>query len=693
MRQGHFLTIFLFTLVFISLLPATGATDSPDEGDVMEDAEEAEQLIVQLEPVKKAATSGERKDLVRESRESWLGKVEAEDDIRVLNEFWITNSVLVEVEQDSGHEKLRAADGVRSLNRNAEVEVLASRTSGSQGTVDTASGISYTVQPEPTTSPSTYTTYGVEQINASEVWSRYGTRGDGVKVAVLDSGVNLSHSDLELRTTDPSDPTYPGGWAEFDENGDRVRESEPYYTGNHGTLVTGAVGGEHTGVAPDASLMHALVLDDQSGTIAQVLSGLEWAVENDADVVSISLGGPADPAWIEAVGNANQLGTTVVAAIGNWGSGNTVSPANVYDSIGVGAVDENLEVADYSGGGSVDTVSTWGDSAPDDWPEEYVVPDVVAAGVGVNSTSAYGGYEETSGTSMATPHVSGAAALALSVSGERNPDRVREALSLTAYGSGSEEPDGRYGHGAVDALLGTEHLVDEAFVSGSLVDGSGDAVGDASVTISGMRVDGADGEYEAGLSAGTWEIEASASGYRDTTETVTLNEDEDLELDMVLEEVEPANFVTQINSTNSPLTEGDTLVVDSSVKNTGDTMDTQVIELKTGGAVRDSNLTSIDGGEVRSIQLNWTTETGDSGNYTVRVGSVDTEDTEQITVEPADKENTEANPLLTEDGQPLERGEVEDAILAWVVEGEISGVEYTREQVEGFVLEWVLVKE
>ena len=554
------IAVLCIALLAFTLFPAAQASDTTVAHEVekkMETSTEPVEVFVNLKKLNGLMTQRTREHQTTISQQRLIDYAESTEGIRVLKDFWITNSVLVEIDPRYDHEKLTRIDGVRSLSPNAQMGVLGSSSLGLQN-----SSTGSTTDRSPTTTQSvstksTDTTYGIQQINATDVWSQYNTQGEDVRVAILDTGVNVSHPDIELRTTDPSNPTYPGGWAEFDSNGNRVTGSEPHDTGTHGTHVTGTVGGEHTGVAPNASLMHALVVNDGSGgTYARVIAGMEWAVENDADVVSISLGGDKiQSTWIDAVENANQMGTVVIAATGNYnqgGDGRSSTPGNVYDVLGVGAVDTKLEVPGFSGGELLNTDSTWGSSAPEDWPNQYVVPDIVAAGLSVNSTSANGGYEIQSGTSMATPHVAGATALALSATGDKSPDRVTDAFALTAFGSGSEEPGTRYGHGVADALAVTEHLIDDASVSGTVVNGSGTPINDANVTVDGLRVDSTGGSYDVGLTSGSWDLEVSAPGYQDTTETVTFEQDENVRRDIQLQKTPDGNTPPKASFTYSP---------------------------------------------------------------------------------------------------------------------------------------------
>ena len=306
--------------------------------------------------------------------------------------------------------------------------------------------------------------------------------------------MNVSHPDLDLRNENPGDPTYPGGWAEFDSSGNRVTGSEPKDYGNHGTHVSGTVAGGNAsgtavGVAPETELMHAAVLTDCSsgdcvGTFSQIISGMEWAVDNDADVISMSLGADGNfEQFIDPVRNAQSQGTFVVASAGNNGEGTSGSPGNVYDSLSVGASDSNEDIDSFSSGEVIDTDQDWG-SPPSDWPDEYVVPDVAAPGVFVESTLPNDNYGTKSGTSMAAPHVSGTAALMISAAGEDlSPDEIRFALQTTArkpdgWGEPDDERDTRYGFGIIDARNATAVVTEDTVeynsgsISGTVTNGS-----------------------------------------------------------------------------------------------------------------------------------------------------------------------------------------------------------------------------
>lgn len=665
-RTYLLLSLALATLLLSLSAPTAVATDADSDPMVtqeveteIETASEPVEVLVTLEEPAGLTDVEERKRAVGRSQRPLHRYADSTDEVRVLNEFWISNAVLLEVEPGFRHRALLNVDGVRSMRSNTEIEVLGSAAGFSQDGTDTrALGPAGPVAgpTAATTTTASSTPYGVEQINAPDVWSRYGTKGGGVNVAVLDTGVNVSHPDIELRTTDASDPTYPGGWAEFDSEGNRVSGSEPHDTDGHGTHVSGTVVGENTGVAPGASLMHGLVVNGNTGTVAQALSGMEWAVENDADVITMSLGGNTEDAWINAVENANSMGVVVVAAVGNGGDGSSASPGNVHDVLSVGAVDSDLNVASFSGGEVIDTDSVWGDSAPSDWPSEYVVPDLVAAGVGVNSTSEGGGYGFKSGTSMATPHVAGAVALAESASGGGTVTETGNAFRFTAFGSGTEDPGTRYGYGAADALATTEILLDGASVSGTVVNGSGAPIEDAELRVNDVHVDTNSGDYSVELAEGSWSFEASAPGYVDTTETVSLSQDENAANDIVLEKPDPAFFEVSDLTGPSEAEPGETATVTAKITNTGDKADTQDVTLRLAGegGTLDSGTVidtrsdlSLSGGEADTVGFSLEAPS-DEGSYEYGVFSADDNTTKTLTVENSSSDSDPADPAFFE---------------------------------------------
>ncbi|MEU5696386.1 S8 family serine peptidase [Actinosynnema sp. NPDC020468] len=258
------------------------------------------------------------------------------------------------------------------------------------------------------------------QIGAPAAWDA-GYTGKGVKVAVLDTGVDGAHADLAGReiaeknfTTDP-------------DNTDSV---------GHGTHVAATIASrdaKYRGVAPDASLLDGKVCFSGGCAESWILAGLQWAVDQGADVVNLSLGGADRPGLdpLEEAVNALSAssGTLFVVAAGNSGAPGTVgSPGSADAALTVGAVDRDDSVASFS---------SRGPRAGDD----AVKPDVTAPGVGIVAAKSGAGtigdpvdptHVALSGTSMATPHVAGAAALLA----QQHPDwtgaRIKAALTASA---------------------------------------------------------------------------------------------------------------------------------------------------------------------------------------------------------------------------------------------------------------------
>ncbi|MGN8212816.1 S8 family serine peptidase [Halococcus sp. PRR34] len=384
--------------------------------------------------------------------------------VDVTNRFWIANLVAVTVDTDrTSVRSLAEIEGVNAVVKSREISVP-EPPENVQPVADSSE-----------TSPSDVnTTYGLDQINATQTWNEFDTRGEGTKVAVLDTGVDIDHPDIDLYTENASNATYPGGWAEFDENGNQVPGSEPRDSAEHGTHVSGTVSGGDAsgtaiGVAPNVQLMHGMVIPGGSGSTTQVIGGVQWAVSQGADVASLSLGagcglfGPIySQAWIPVVENTKASGTSFVAAAGNSGEGCVGSPGNDFETFSIGASNADGDIADFSGGQIIDK-SEWEDP-PAEWPDTFIKPNVSAPGVNVLSSVPGGGYDDTfSGTSMATPHVAGATALLHSANPDASVSEIQQALNSTAWKpddapAPDDEKDTRYGMGIIDVYNATQQL-------------------------------------------------------------------------------------------------------------------------------------------------------------------------------------------------------------------------------------------
>ncbi|MFF4032155.1 S8 family peptidase [Streptomyces sviceus] len=265
---------------------------------------------------------------------------------------------------------------------------------------------------------------GVAQIGAPAAWAA-GYDGKGVKVAVLDTGVDTTHPDLATAVKASKNFTAAGGTDDMAGHGTHVAA----------TLAgSGAKsGGRYKGVAPGAAILNAKVLDDNGeGSDSSVIAGLEWAAGQGAKVANLSLGQEDTPGEdpVEAAVNAlsKSTGMLTVAAAGNEGpdAGTVGSPGAAEWALTVGAVDGEDRLADFSSTGPT--------------ADNALKPDLTAPGVAiVSARAAHGhmgdpaadGYVSMSGTSMATPHAAGAAAILA----QRHPDwtgaRIKQALTAS----------------------------------------------------------------------------------------------------------------------------------------------------------------------------------------------------------------------------------------------------------------------
>lgn len=285
-----------------------------------------------------------------------------------------------------------------------------------------------TVTPTPTATPTPtpqQPPWGVSRINAPDAWPS--TTGARVNVSVIDTGIDYNHPDLKDNVK---------GGVTF------VRGTSTYMDDNgHGTHCAGIIAAVDNsqgvvGVAPGASLYGVKVLDRRgSGTMSNVIKGIEWATNNDMDVISMSLGGGGSDALKLACDNAYNSGIVVVAAAGNDYEGPISYPAAYGSVIAVTATDSSDEIASFSNIGSD--------------------AELAAPGVSIYSTYKGGGYATMSGTSMATPHVAGTAALVIAKNPSLSAAEVRGILTGSAIDLGANGQDDYYGYGLVDAAAAT----------------------------------------------------------------------------------------------------------------------------------------------------------------------------------------------------------------------------------------------
>jgi len=271
-------------------------------------------------------------------------------------------------------------------------------------------------------------TRSTQTIGANYVWNTFGYTGTGIKVAIIDTGINYNHPDLG------------GGFGHGKKVADGYdfvnNDADPMDDNGHGTHVAGivAANGSLKGVAPNATLFAVKVLSSTgSGSASNIIAGIDWSIAHGANIISMSLGGTTVPndefADVENIVSdaAVKEGVVVVVAAGNEGPGTGTidAPGSAKKVITVGASDSagTVTISD-------DTIASFSCRGPSAFGR--LDPEVVAPGVKINSTSYSGGYTIMSGTSMATPMVSGSAALLLQKNPALTPAQVRAILMNTA---------------------------------------------------------------------------------------------------------------------------------------------------------------------------------------------------------------------------------------------------------------------
>lgn len=256
--------------------------------------------------------------------------------------------------------------------------------------------------------------WGVERIGAPALWAQ-GFRGGGVLVGHVDTGI------------DDTNPALVGAVHEFvelDLNGDLVSGTKPWDSDDHGTHTAGTIVGRPGphgafGVAPEAMLASAMVIEGGK-LIDRILGGIEWAAQHGAQIMNASLGLPGQSPIFQTLVNALRSRNILpVFAVGNEGPGTSRFPGNYVNVLSVGASDENDRVAVFSGSQRFMNPTR-------------MVPDVVAPGDNVRSCIPNGEFATMSGSSMATPHIAGLAALLLSAVPGASADDLEAAIQDSA---------------------------------------------------------------------------------------------------------------------------------------------------------------------------------------------------------------------------------------------------------------------
>ena len=298
----------------------------------------------------------------------------------------------------------------------------------------------------------------VPVIRGDQARSTFGVSGADVTIAVIDTGIDASHESLDDLDDDPAtDDDKVIAFEDFVNS-----RTDPYDDNGHGTHCAGIAAGtggdsDYVGVAPMSRLVGVKVLDqDGFGSESDCMAGIEWCVLNKdvygIDVISISWGadmnGDGTSPMELACDSAVYAGIVVCVAAGNLGpSSSTVgTPASAKEVISVGAIEDSTDIAYFSSRGPT--------------ADGRTKPDVCAVGVDVTAPAANSGdgYVAHSGTSMATPHVAGVAALMVEYNPYITPSEVKDILHNTSLDKGDLGPDNTYGWGVVDSVAALDNV-------------------------------------------------------------------------------------------------------------------------------------------------------------------------------------------------------------------------------------------
>jgi subtilisin family serine protease len=302
------------------------------------------------------------------------------------------------------------------------------------------------VATEEAAAPSAGPAWGISRLKAPEIWQR-GYTGQHIVVAHLDSGVDSTHPALR----DALDK-----YAVFDVSGQSVAPPDPYAgLDEHGTHTAGTIAARSVanapvvGMAPDAELIDATVVGGTAtDSVSRVLAGLNWSLEKGARVVSLSVGFDGyDESFLKIIDTLRAQHLLPIVAIGNDGKGRSCSPGNYANVLSVGAISDSDYVEGFSGSPAPGSAGSG--------------PKVCAPGFRIKSAKPGGGYRLSSGTSMATPHIAGLAALLLSARPQASIDQVERAIVASCTNPMQESAE-RIGAGIPDGIAALDALLQGA---------------------------------------------------------------------------------------------------------------------------------------------------------------------------------------------------------------------------------------
>ncbi|NKE06207.1 carboxypeptidase regulatory-like domain-containing protein [Mesobacillus selenatarsenatis] len=389
--------------------------------------------------------------------------------------------------------------------------------------------------------------WGLEKIYAPKVWGQYGLKGEGIVVGIMDSGVDGNHEALKQNYRG-RDGNHQYSWIDVSGEG----YDTPNDGNGHGTHVAGtAVGGgsgEPIGVAPEAEWIAAKIFNDGgSTTLSAIHQAFQWFMAPGGDpskapqVVNNSWGNSNAynlefyedvKAWVSA-------GIFPSFAAGNDGPGSQTigSPGSFPETFAVGATDVYDQTAYFSSRGPV----FWKDENGDE--ERIIKPDISAPGHKIYSAwpakRNEGKYNTISGTSMATPHVTGAVALLLQANPDLTIDQIKETLKQTSRVEPhmGKLPNDSYGTGIMNIYQAVTETAFAGELTGKLTNKDGEPIeGKLEIKEEGLSYTiGKSGEFNYKIREGSHKVKVTSFGYKDFETVIELKRGETLSVNWTLE--------------------------------------------------------------------------------------------------------------------------------------------------------------
>ncbi|UCC86719.1 MAG: S8 family serine peptidase [Anaerolineales bacterium] len=430
--------------------------------------------------------------------------------------------------------------------------------------------------------------WNITQIRANLVWNALKVNGAGAVVANIDTGVDFLHPALHTRYRgyDPHGlHLHACNW--FDATGGATY---PVDGNGHGTHTMGTIaGGEGIGVAPGATWIAVRAFNSQGmGLESWLHAAMQWMVDpgpgcTPPDVVSNS--------WSSSWGGTDVFRSDVQAmraagifapfAAGNDGptTGSIDAPASYPEAFGVGAVTSQDLIANFSSRGP----STW-------YGSNLIKPEVSAPGVNVRSSLPGGAYGENSGTSMATPHVAGLAALLLQADPSLTVDQIETIIKQTAVPLSSPIPNNTYGWGRIDAFAAVASLSGSGTLSGVVTRISdGLPIPGATLTAAPSTPDppaitrtGDDGTYTLALAPDRYTLSASAFGYVSASRPVEILTDTTHTENFALAALPTGTLTGRVTSGGQPVVTASLSVIGTPVEITPDATGVYTAQLPGG---------------------------------------------------------------------------------------------------------------